>query len=133
MADKYREACIEYAKRSADVRALSKKIGDALGDCSNSQLAAFNKDHPGSWMIPVFAEHLKMAYAMDREHDGAGGYEPYFVNHDDDVIGYLTETCPHCLAAHLAIQERKAARKRLGIAKQRIGILGRAAAAQQPA
>lgn len=34
--------------------------------------------------------------------------------------------CPHCLAAHNAIQERKVARRRLGAARRAVTMIGRA-------
>lgn len=129
MTDKYRDACAEYAKASAEVRRLGKAIGDAIRECYISQDAVWNKEHPDTWMrIPDAVDHLKLAYAMEREQSDCGyGFQRYFANHDGDVEGYLAEKCPHCYAAHMAIQERKKARQRLGVAKRRIGALGRAA------
>lgn len=113
MSEKYKNACIEYAKASADVRRLTQTIRDASYACWERQNGC--GEHLGQSV-----EHLKLAYEMESE----GGYNVY-VNHDADVEGYLAETCRHCLDAHLAIQERKQARQRLGIAKRRIGMLGR--------
>jgi hypothetical protein len=60
--------------------------------------------------------------------DSYDGDEKIFIHHPDlGVDAYLAEVCPHCLAAHHLVQERKAAKKLFGIAKRRISALGRAA------
>lgn len=123
MIDKYKSACIEYSKASSEVKRLGRVIGEALSACYSAQLEAWQKDHPDSWMAPPHVEHLKLAYEMDQERIDFG-YEKYFVHHEDDVEGYLQEQCPHCYAAHLAIQERKKARQLFGIAKRRVSFMG---------
>lgn len=125
MNDKYKDACSEYAKASADVRRLSKVIGDALSACHSAQEPVLQEVDGVEVLDSV--DHLKMAYAMDKEPADSGyGYQLYFANHDGDVGGYLQGRCSHCYAAHMAIQERKESRRRLGVAKRRICILGRA-------
>ena len=117
MTDKYKDACAEYAKASAEVRRIGKVIGAARCACFEAQ-----PDESEA------VDHLKLAYETEKEISDSGyGHDVYFANHDDDVEGYLMERCPHCYAAHMAIQERKKARQLLGVAKRRIGILGRSA------
>lgn len=131
MSDKYKAACREYAAAHAEIKHIAREIGQAFAECDHVQQLAWLKANPGKeiWAAPQFEHHLKAAYAMDRGPSDSGyGEDRYYANHDDDVEGYLAEVCPHCLAAHLAIQKRKAARKRFGIAKRRITVLGKAAA-----
>ena len=126
MSEKYKHACTEYAKASAEVRRISRVIGNALSACAVEQIDAYAKDYPNGYFgEPNIVNHLKLAYEMDKERDGCGRYEKYFVNHEDDVEGYLLEQCPHCYTAHMAIQERKKARQVLGVAKRRISFLGK--------
>lgn len=123
MSDKYKAACIEYAAAGAEVRRLGKLIGEHCTACYEAQCGT----HPEGPASPPI-DHLELAYAMENAPcDSGHGYQRIHSNHDDDVEGYLAELCPHCLAAHKAIEQRKEVRKRFGIAKRRISILGRVA------
>jgi len=125
MTDKYKNACAEYAKANAEMRRLSRAIGDASYACHEVQAGKWEEEHPGRLNMQDPVNHLKMAYEMATGDSDCGhGYERYFVNHDNDVDGYLKDTCQHCYAAHLAIQERKKAKRAFGIAKRRVTILG---------
>jgi len=113
--NKYRDACIEYARCRGEVSRIKHKIGEALAGCPDLQ------DDGRS-------QHLIDAYAIEYRGDGEEYYGmPYFVNHYDDVDGYLAGVCSHCHQAHLAIQEKKTAVKKFGIAQRRISNLGRIA------
>ena len=60
-------------------------------------------------------------------------YEPFVGDNPEyDQLEYNDVTleehgaeCPHCYAAHLAIQERKQARKALGIVKRSMTVMGK--------
>ena len=95
-------ALIAYATARAACDAKTKEVRTSLESCARSQ-----------------AEHLKMAYSMLRDQEIGGRYYEY---HEGDVEGYLEleAACPHCLAAHRAIQERKTLRQELGKTKRRI-------------
>ena len=109
-------AILQLAQARALVGALSRRIGDALGACHSQQTnQAFSDD---------FVDHLKNAYSMTRDEDQWGQPVTYFENHDGDAGAYLSTVCPHCRAAHDAIQERKLAKKQYGIAKRRISLMG---------
>lgn len=58
--------------------------------------------------------HLTQWYTPDWQGDY--GDQPVY----DDIGEWSAEECPHCYAAHLAIQERKSARKELGYVKAAI-------------
>lgn len=114
--EKYKTACIEYARARAAVGTASKKIGDALAACADDQ---YDKLDPDCWHLSNPVEHLKMAYALSNDENGV-----YHANHDGDPAEYLAGVCQHCLSAHHAVQERKQARQRYGAAKRRVAFLG---------
>jgi hypothetical protein len=116
MSDKFKLACIEYAKWQRETKRLTRKLSEAFADC------------PASKRGDGKSEHLLSAYAVVYEEDGHSWRRAVqFENHDGDVDGYLAEVCPACHRAHLIIQERKVAKKQFGIAKRRISLLGRKA------
>ena len=128
--NKYALACIEYAEASAELRQAKKAVGDHLGACLRVRAEEFEQANPDM----VFQDetmkspHLTAAYAMEDDPDGWPFYARIHTNHDGDVEDYLATVCPHCLEAHRAIEAKRAAAKRLGIAKRRIQALGRNAA-----
>jgi hypothetical protein len=120
-------ACAEYARLSTENKRLTKAIGDALDGCpgvngkrDSSVLedgrTVYGGDHDDM--------HLKSAYTPDTMDDGFGGAEVSWLS--DKEIREEIACCPACLAAHEAIQARKAARKSLGAVKRHITMLGRA-------
>lgn len=132
MTDKYRAACVEYVAAKDEIKRLGKAIGAALEACTSARADALFKS--GNFRARFSAEakahddgtHLKTAYSMAQDPDSY--YGVFYEHHDGDVEEYLRGVCLHCLKAHQLIQERKAARKRFGIAKRRISMLGRAEA-----
>lgn len=115
------EAVVELVKAQDAVKCLTKQIVAAMDESINAQVSA----ESGNPYEPV--DWLKLAWAMEWEPADCGyGRQRYFVNHDDDVLGYLEQNCPHALRAHLLIQDRKAARRVLGAAKRRVSVMGRA-------
>ena len=115
-------ALIEFACKKAAYDALSKGISEALQASHSAQIP----ENLNVWgaRIPDIKDWLKLAYEMEREPAGDGyPSESYFVNHEDDVEGYLAENCQHALRAHRLIQERKVARKALGVARRRVTLM----------
>lgn len=98
------------------VDGLSRQIGKAISQSWSAQDGPYG---------PAPKDWLKLAYERDYESDGCYGRQYYYVNHDDDVEGYLTENCQYALKAHLLIQERKEARKALAVARRRVSVMGR--------
>jgi len=123
-------ACADYARLHIEIKRLTLEMGEALDRCpgvSGNRL-------PADWLTCTGEEaaahhgdatHLKEAYTPKIEGDQ---YEPHQVWMSDFEIREYLAACPHCLAAHEAIQARKAARKSLGAAKRAITMIGRAAA-----
>lgn len=96
-------ACRNYVIAGSEVRRLSKSIVAAIDRCGDN------------------GSHLNEAYEFDTDDEGTRHY----LSHEDQIE--VLSACPHCLAAHNAIQERKLARKRLGIAKRAVSRAGKAA------
>ena len=109
--DRYQQAILEHHQAAAQVLGLSNAIGAAL----EASFAAQTKDDG------TYINYLERAYKIDHEDDG----QAYFANHDGDPATYLAEHCPHALRAHELVQERKLAKKRRGMARRRITILGK--------
>lgn len=132
MTDKYRAACVEYVAAKDEIKRLGKAIGAAREDCQTAQAAQYLREHPEKGIFDatsaVKVDHLSLAYEMTADPEGYDFGSMYFVHHDGDVEEYLRGVCLHCLKAHQLVQSRKEARKRFGIAKRRISMLGRAEA-----
>ena len=124
--DKYQRALLELARTRKALEEANRRIAQELAASHQIAEDALPKDWNG-W--PIFPDwwdetwmkknlHLTNAYARY-----ATQYEDGYVNHDDDVRGYLAEHCVHALHAHDLIQARKELRKDLGIAKRRVTFL----------
>lgn len=109
------DAVIALIEAQNNVRRLGRAIGEAMQASYETQTSNGG----------TYTDWLEAAYK--REHENNGYTDAvYYVNHDDDVEGYLAEHCSHALRAHNLIQERKAARKQLGICRRRISVMGAA-------
>lgn len=111
-------AVIELVRAQDEVRRLGKEIGEALCKSEEAQGQVPFGGKSVNW--------LKMAYERDSEYcHNTYSREYWYVNHDDDIEGYLAEHCEHALRAHLLILERKEARRRVGMVRRRISLMGR--------
>lgn len=111
-------ACRELVGASAEVRRLSKLIGESLCACPMMNEPEYGPKGP--------VTHLSAAYAAEEvENDHSYGTHKEWLG-SAEVLETLGE-CPHCMAAHEAIQLRKVARQRLGRAKRAVTMIGRAA------
>lgn len=110
------EAVIALVQAQNEVRRLGKAIGDAMNDSYAAQTQ--NGGEYTNW--------LELAYKWEVVPADTGwGEDRAYVNHDGDVEAYLAEHDPHALRAHRLIQERKEARKQLGIDRRRISVMGK--------
>jgi hypothetical protein len=119
------KACGDYARLSAEIKRLTRLLSDSLAACpgvnGHLQLTAnWPIDQADIDLYSADETHLKRAYAFDTDDSGR-----YFLTHGEQLE--VLSACPHCLAAHNAIQQRKAARKSLGAAKRAITMIGRKA------
>jgi hypothetical protein len=101
-------ACVEVAAAAKEVKRFAPLIGEAIACCETS------------------GSHLTDAYAFVEiaETDYSEGGRQYLTPEEQMAV---LAACPHCLAAHNAIQERKKARRRLSNARRQITMIGRAA------
>ena len=130
MSEKALKACADYARLSAEIKCLTRAIGDALSRCRG-----IKGERPESFdfseerVIYYDAEngdhsHLKEAFSFDIDEDQ---YSPSRVYKTDaEIRDYLLESCPYCLTAYEHIVRRKQARKQFGIVKRSISAMGRA-------
>ncbi|SDF80570.1 MULTISPECIES: hypothetical protein [unclassified Duganella] len=111
-------ACRELVAAGAEVKRLSKLIGEGIGNCPLLL-------DPAEYGPKGPATHLSKAYAAEEiDNDHSYGTHKEWLSRAE-VLEILSE-CPHCMAAHLAIQERKVARQRLGRARRAVSMIGRA-------
>lgn len=116
--DKALELVGRYSRLTKQVKDCKRRIGEHLELCKGISGKRNELDERG---ILRHSEtdsknreidlHLTQWYTPDWQGDY--GYQPVY----DDLGEWSAEECPHCYAAHLAIQERKAARKSLGYIK----------------
>jgi len=108
LAQKALTACAEHTRLKWEITKLTGQIGLALGACPK----------------------------VDDETHVARAYKPVCSAEEWPEERYRTPAeialdlsyCEHCQAAHAAIQQRKAARKQLGIVRRQITAIGKAAA-----
>lgn len=128
MSAKALQNCIEYARLSAEIKRLTKAIGDALDQCpgENGKRHATELDD-GSVIYggDEDSTHLKAAYTPETVGDYYSGPELEWMS-DEAIREHLSGVCPHCLEAHGLIQDRKAAKKQFGTVKRAISAIGRA-------
>ena len=116
-----------YSKLTRGIKDAKKRIGESLEQCKGYSGKRGDVGEFGSWMPPRGEEdskgrekdvHLWTWYTPDMQGDH-GEYPVY-----EELGEWSGEECPHCYAAHLAIQERKALRKSLGSVKAAMTRLG---------
>lgn len=121
-------ACADYARLNAEIRRLSNALSENLSKCPG-QHGYLLSNNAAEWAKQeADCTHLKAAYTPEVE---SSAYEQWTVYMTEAEIREYLAVCPHCLAAHDAIQARKAARRSLGAAKRYITMLGRAANREQ--
>lgn len=109
-----------------EVQRLTKAIGHALAKCEGVNGGLVFVAVPGQPIgkkDPNDITHLRLAYTPELSESQ---YRRREYMDEDELHDYLKESCPHCLLAHLLVQERRKARKALGRANAVVTILGRA-------
>ncbi len=109
-------ACRALVAAAPEVKRLSNLIGDAMSACHE---AWYRLQSNNGWNAVGYTLHLETAYAFEVGEEGDRDYLS-----DAQKLEVLA-ACPHCLAAHNAIQERKAARRRLAAARRAITMIGK--------
>lgn len=115
-----------YSHHTRRIKELGKQIGESLDGCKGLDGKRLELDE--------FGCHVQQRDTDAKNRDKSthlwGWYEPDVVDSQDHLYPYLVSQqinadehgaeCPHCYAAHTAIQERKDHRKRLGAVKAAI-------------
>jgi hypothetical protein len=122
-------ACEDYARLSGEIADLKRQVGNHLSKCPGMHgyllVDSATADNQTLAKMSADCTHLKAAYTPEVESSPVDHWNVYMT--DAEIREYLT-ACPHCLAAHEAVQARKAARRSLGATKRFIGMLGRKSA-----
>jgi len=128
MSAKALQYCVEYARLSAEIKRLTKAIGEALDQCPGENGKRHSTELEDGRIVYGGDEdptHLKAAYTPETVGDYYSGPEQEWLS-DEQIREHLAGVCPSCLAAHDAIQRRKVARKSFGALKRSITATGRA-------
>lgn len=106
-------ACASHVRAKNEIKRLTELIGTSLSAC----FFEHQREHPNT----EYVSHLQQAYEFDVDEYVGRTYLD-----EADQLELLSD-CPHCLAAHHAIQERKKAKKSLGAARRTITMIGKSA------
>lgn len=121
--DKALELVLKYASLTAEIKRQKKAIGDHLGNCqgiSGKRGSPFEPSHGVDSKNNDLDLHLTQWYTPDYNPEAYA----YGFSHTWAKIGVdEAKECKHCYSAHLAIQARKEARKKLSAVK---GAMSRA-------
>ncbi|CAG4887764.1 hypothetical protein [Paraburkholderia saeva] len=129
MSDKSLRYCVEYARLSAEIKRLTRDIGEALDGCPGEhgkRQSSQTEDGRTIFGGDDDETHLKAAYKPEEVESDYSGVDLEYLS-DAAIREHLSGVCPACLAAHEAIQQRKAARKSFGAVKRSIMATGRSA------
>lgn len=114
------ELVSRYAELTQSIADCKPKIADALERCPGFN--GHRLEVGGPFKMPTDRSrndvtHLSEWYAADRDDEGRLEFM--------EVTDVEAETCPHCYAAHLVIQERKGLRRQLGTVKGQMTKFGK--------
>jgi len=116
------ELVLRYGMLTKQIKDCTRKIGESLDLCQGINGTRIPKQTPFGFYREDHPDHFDSKNRDKRTHlwnwyqpDWQGGYgeEPVY----EEIGEWSAEECPHCYAAHLAIQDRKTARKSLGNVK----------------
>ena len=116
-----------YSRLTRQIKDCKKRIGESMALCNGISGERLAVDEFGRLIRHRQEDqkgrdrdlHLTQWYTPDMQ----GDHDEYPVY--EEVGEWSKEECPHCYAAHVAIQERKLAKKQLATVK---GSMTRAAA-----
>lgn len=117
-AEKALRLCREYDRLMERIKETTTQIGNALGQCP------INVNAPIDAPVDGIETHLKQAYASFMDDQGHPWKTKMWL--DEEEKKEILAECSHCSIAHAYVQDRKAARKALGIVKRQIRMIGRA-------
>ena len=113
-----------YARLTRQIKDCKKRIGDSLELCQGINGSRTPRHTPYGYYREDHPEHFDAKNRDKRMHIWSW-YQPEISEYGKADWETITKDahgseCPHCYAAHLAIQERKAARVQLGHVKAAI-------------
>ncbi|MBR8025197.1 hypothetical protein KDX27_42130 [Burkholderia cenocepacia] len=126
MSGKALKACADYARLNAEIKQLTKRIGDLLHYCKGVRGTCGIGADGMQYGDPHDVTHLKHAFTPETDDSGNAVFLTA-----EEILEYLNEHCDCCLKAYGAVIERKAAKKQLGAVKRSIGAIGRAELARE--
>jgi hypothetical protein len=119
-APKALQLLIDQVKAKDSIHSLSIKIAEDLSKCEKANENFENTTH---------LEDL-YKYVKEQSSDDDGEFYSRSIVSEEQKISKLSK-CPHCLSAHLAIQERKKAKKELGYLRMASTKMARKAIKEQ--
>lgn len=111
------DACVEYAIAAAEVRQLTKVIGDPLNRCLRV-LAWEAEGIESMCIVPQPEECLTVHWRIVLERGGDGEAR------EAPEMPYV-DMCDSCQLRHSRVRERRTARQRLGVAKRSVEAVGK--------
>ena len=120
-------AIVRFERASRAVTAATKAIADALAKCAASSIVRLDEPWPIRDSDGNPRTHLWEA--LNLKQIGDHGYLER-LGEEERRVHLEYSGCPHCLQALDLIEQRKAARQELGIAKRALRSIGRAAIAK---
>jgi hypothetical protein len=124
-------AIVRFERASRAVTAATKAIADSISRCSVAEAEIAdghgNKYRDSKNRLKTHLWQLLNSQVEYCEDTGA----PNYLSPEEFREELESMQCPHCIETFRLIQERKAARKDLGIAKRALRSIGRAAIAKE--
>ncbi len=111
-----------YARLTRQIKNCKRRIGESLELCQGingsrrprqTPFGLHREDHPDHFDTKNRDKRMHLWKWYQPDWQGDFGDQPVY----EDIGEWSGEECPHCYAAHLAIQERKQAKKQLGAVK----------------
>jgi hypothetical protein len=115
------ELVLRYSHLTKTIKGCTRRIGEHLERCNGISGKRQDRDQYGVQVheIKVDAKNREVDLHLVEWYKPYYSGDHYYPTWEWQHINELEhkEECPHCYAAHLAIQERKQARKQLGAVK----------------
>ena len=121
-AKKALDLVMRYSGLVREIKRLKHRIGEQMQACKGIDE---QRDALGFYKLDRKGRDQNMH--LWRWYEPFVGDNPEWdqMEYNDVTLEEHGAECPHCYAAHLAIQERKQARKALGIVKRSMTVMGK--------
>lgn len=126
-------AIVRFERASRAVKEATTAISDSIARCSVAEAEIAdghgNKYRDSKARLKTHLWQVLQSQVEYCEETGA----PSYLSPSEFMEELESTGCPHCIETFRLIQERKLARKELGIAKRALRAIGRAAIAREEA